>query len=62
LTNASWIRQFVLTHPLYKQDSIVSDEIQYDLVWKIMQIANRHEDCFHIKHPKMDTLSELQPN
>ncbi|CAF0982945.1 unnamed protein product [Rotaria sp. Silwood1] len=59
LTNASWIRQFVLLHPSYKQDSIVSEEIQYDLVWKMTQIANEHEDCPQIKDPKMHTYTEL---
>jgi glutamate--cysteine ligase catalytic subunit len=62
LTNASWIRQFVLSHPSYKQDSIVSEEIQYDLVWKMEQIANGYEDCPHIKHPNMETHTELHPN
>jgi glutamate--cysteine ligase catalytic subunit len=62
LTNASWIRQFVLSHPLYKSDSIVSDEIQYDLVWKMQQIANGHEGCPFIKHSKMDTRTDLLPN
>ncbi|CAF1077577.1 unnamed protein product [Rotaria sordida] len=61
LTNASWIRQFVLSHPSYKQDSIVSQEIQYDLVWKMQQIANGHEDCPQIKYPNMDTHTELHP-
>ncbi|SJK85980.1 Glutamate--cysteine ligase [Babesia microti strain RI] len=30
-TTAGFIRQFVLQHELYKQDSVVSDEIAYDL-------------------------------
>ncbi|CAF4085715.1 unnamed protein product [Adineta steineri] len=59
LTNASWIRQFVLSHPSYKQDSIVSEEIQYDLLKKIEQISNGREDCPQIKHPKMETHTEL---
>jgi len=32
LTTAAWIRQFVSTHPSYKRDSIVSEEINFDLV------------------------------
>lgn len=32
LTTAAWIRQFVTTHPSYKQDSVVTEEINYDLV------------------------------
>ncbi|KAF7793913.1 hypothetical protein EIP86_005035 [Pleurotus ostreatoroseus] len=30
-TPASWIRNFVRTHPAYKHDSVVSKEINYDL-------------------------------
>lgn len=30
-TGAHFIRNFVLNHPAYKQDSIVSNEIVYDL-------------------------------
>jgi hypothetical protein len=62
LTNASWVRQFVLSHPSYKQDSVVSDEIQYDLVWKMEEISNGHERCPTIKSSKMDTHSDLHPN
>eukprot|EP00943_MAST-04B_sp_MAST-4B-sp1_P001249 g1249.t1 len=32
LTTASWMRQFVLKHPAYKHDSVVTDEIAYDLL------------------------------
>ena len=62
LTNAAWMRQFVLIHPLYKHDSIVSEEIQYDLVMKMQQIENHHEDCPSIKHPKMNTQTNLHAN
>ncbi|PKX88795.1 glutamate--cysteine ligase [Aspergillus novofumigatus IBT 16806] len=31
-TGARWIREFVASHPSYKQDSVVSEEICYDLV------------------------------
>jgi len=61
LTNASWIRQFVTSHPLYKQDSIVSEEIQYDLVQKIKLFENGEETCPHIVHPKMETATDLYP-
>ncbi|CAF4195374.1 unnamed protein product [Rotaria sordida] len=43
LTNASWIREFVLSHSSYKQDSVISEEIQYDLIWKMVQITNKHK-------------------
>jgi glutamate--cysteine ligase catalytic subunit len=33
-TNARWIRDFVMKHPSYKKDSVVSEEINYDLLKK----------------------------
>ena len=32
MTTAAWLRDFVTSHPDYKQDSVVTDEIAYDLV------------------------------
>ena len=32
LTAATWIRNFVQSHPDYKQDSVVSQEINHDLL------------------------------
>ena len=31
ITPATWIRNFVRSHPAYKFDSVVSQEINYDL-------------------------------
>ena len=31
-TTATWIRQFVHTHPDYKHDSVAGDKIVYDLI------------------------------
>ncbi len=59
LTDASWIRQFVISHYDYKQDSVVSDQIQYDLLWKMTQIANGHESCPLIVEPQMKTNTHL---
>ncbi|CAF3904200.1 unnamed protein product [Adineta steineri] len=61
LTDASWIRQFVMSHPAYKQDSVVSDEIQYDLMWKITQIANGHDTCPLLIQNRMKTNTQLNP-
>ncbi|CAF0847865.1 unnamed protein product [Adineta ricciae] len=61
LTDASWIRQFVTTHPSYKQDSVVTDEIQHDLIWKIQQIANGHEACPQLIQSRMRTHTNLCP-
>lgn len=40
LTTAGWIRQFVASHPSYKQDSVVTDEISYDLVCACKDISD----------------------
>jgi glutamate--cysteine ligase catalytic subunit len=45
LTPASWIRKFVLNHGQYKQDSKVSEEVNYDLMWNIYQISNGLIKC-----------------
>ncbi|KAJ4376157.1 glutamate--cysteine ligase [Neocucurbitaria cava] len=39
-TAAKWIRHFVRTHEGYKGDSVVSDEITYDLIKAAEQITN----------------------
>ena len=38
MTNAKFMREFVLKHPEYKQDSRVSDRINYDLMKSICEI------------------------
>jgi len=42
-TLASWIRSFVMAHPNYKQDSIVSHEIASDLVRAMDDITNERK-------------------
>jgi len=37
-TPATWIREFVRTHPAYKFDSVVSAEINYDLIRAVDEI------------------------
>lgn len=39
LTNAAWIRAFIARHPDYKQDSVVTQSIAYDLLKHIDKIA-----------------------
>lgn len=39
MTTASWIREFVTSHPEYKEDSIVSERINYDLVSTVDKIT-----------------------
>lgn len=42
-TSATWQRDFVQSHPKYQRDSVVSEEIAYDLVKKIQKITNNEE-------------------
>lgn len=46
MTNAAWIRKFVTNHPSYRNDSVVNDEICYDLCREIREI----EKEFNINH------------
>ena len=34
------MRDFVGNHPDYKHDSVVTEKINYDLMWKFTQISN----------------------
>jgi len=45
ITPATWIRKFIRQHPAYKFDSVVSDEIAYDLMIACKDIGEgkRHE-------------------
>ncbi|KAJ5516192.1 hypothetical protein N7527_007752 [Penicillium freii] len=38
-TGARWMREFVAKHPSYKQDSVVSEEITYDLVKAVEEMT-----------------------
>ncbi|KAA1093230.1 hypothetical protein PGT21_029079 [Puccinia graminis f. sp. tritici] len=43
MTTAAYIRKFVQEHPAYQHDSVVSSEINYDLICRINQIeAGKH--------------------
>jgi len=37
-TPATWMREFVRSHPAYKGDSVVSQEINYDLMVAVDEI------------------------
>lgn len=39
MTTAAWLRRFVTTHPAYKRDSVVNEEIAYDLVVACQEIG-----------------------
>lgn len=38
-TGAKWIREFVAKHPSYNQDSVVSEEICYDLIKAVEEVT-----------------------
>ena len=57
MTPAAWMRKFVLTHPKYKQDSVVSDEINYDLMWRIYLISTGQIKC-----PELHNLNSSNNN
>lgn len=42
-SDASWIRSFVTSHPSYKHDSVISDEVNYDLMKAIETITDGKE-------------------
>ncbi|GAA6020450.1 hypothetical protein JCM11491_000251 [Sporobolomyces phaffii] len=44
VTTATWMRNFVRSHPDYKHDSVVSKEINYDLVKAVDQIEKGQLD------------------
>jgi hypothetical protein len=44
-TTARWMRDYVRDHPAYKHDSIVSDEITYDLLKKMDAISKGAIHC-----------------
>uniref|UniRef100_A0A673B3A4 Glutamate--cysteine ligase n=1 Tax=Sphaeramia orbicularis TaxID=375764 RepID=A0A673B3A4_9TELE len=45
MTMAKWMREFVAKHPQYKQDSVITDKINYDLFRKCDRIARGEEQC-----------------
>jgi len=45
MTTAHWIREFVTKHPTYKQDSVVSEDINYDLIKTCAGITYGEIDC-----------------
>ncbi|XP_063224221.1 glutamate--cysteine ligase [Bacillus rossius redtenbacheri] len=45
LTTAGWVRDFVRAHPDYRQDSVVSERINYDLLWRIHGIQTGEVQC-----------------
>ncbi|XP_055786377.1 glutamate--cysteine ligase catalytic subunit-like isoform X2 [Salvelinus fontinalis] len=45
MTMAKWMREFVDKHTQYKQDSVITDKINYDLLRKCDSISKGEERC-----------------
>ncbi len=45
MTLASFIRKLVSQHPDYKYDSVVNEQINYDLIWHLLQISNGNKNA-----------------
>jgi len=45
LTPAQWMRKFVTSHPKYRKDSVVSEEIAYDLMIACKEIGEGTRAC-----------------
>lgn len=45
MTCATWQRKFILNHPAYNHDSVVSSEIAYDLMMACKNIGEGHLQC-----------------
>lgn len=58
MTNAAWMRHIVTNHPAYKHDSVVSDEIAYDLLWQMTKISTDQEECSLVL-PRMSSKTTL---
>lgn len=41
MTDAKYIRNFVLNHRAYEQDSLLNDKINYDLVNHLLEIQHQ---------------------
>uniref|UniRef100_A0A1B6DNT5 Glutamate--cysteine ligase n=2 Tax=Clastoptera arizonana TaxID=38151 RepID=A0A1B6DNT5_9HEMI len=45
MNTAAWIRNFVTNHPAYKQDSVINEEINYDLLINAQGIQSGELRC-----------------
>ena len=68
MTTASWIRKQVLTHPNYKQDSVVNDKVTFDLIQCMREVTEETVPCPDLlgslssKAPKTYTVLECASN
>lgn len=45
MTTAHWIRKFVTSHSEYKQDSVITDSINYDLIMAMNKVQHDYWSC-----------------
>ena len=45
MTTAAWVRQFLTSHPTYKQDSVVNEEMTFDLIKRMQEISEGVAPC-----------------
>eukprot|EP00111_Clytia_hemisphaerica_P019576 TCONS_00057767-protein len=57
LTTASWMRKFIRSHPKYKFDSVVSEEINYDLMKMCTEITSGNVQCPDLFTPDLMSKS-----
>lgn len=58
MTPAAWMRKFVTQHPKYQHDSNLTDEINYDLMWRIYLISSGQIKCPELLHPLKNRTAE----
>ena len=60
MTTAKWVRTYIRSHPAYKFDSVVSEEITYDLMKKCTRISEGEEPCAELfADPNTKTCTQV---
>lgn len=61
MTTATWMRNFIMSHPEYKQDSVVTDGIAYDLIIAASEITQGKQECKELLGgtPKTKTSEDI---
>ena len=55
MTDANWIREFLMSHPSYKHDSLVCEQINYDLMVSIHEMSRVNSP---VSSPRLSLLSQ----
>ncbi len=68
MTTAGWIRKQVLSHPDYKQDSVVNEKMTYDLIKLMRDVTEGVVPCPELigslasKAPQKYTVLDCPPD